>query len=132
LKDADFYLLAETQNDENEIMKQVLSDYTYGSVCHNDDYWSNWIDHNNNFQSNGVAIAINNNISLFDLSLGTGNHCIIAICRHKKLNKWFRIASVHFDPGNRKHIEALSLCKWFHLNGNQEYIDIIGVILMLL
>ena len=132
IPDVDFYALQETQIDENPHLELGLGrGYTYFSVYHDDDYWEKWITSNPPFVRNGVAVAVNNrkydSCEFSAVPLGTGNRAAVAICRHRELNQFVCIASVHFDSnyGGRRGKESKALAAWFTASGGN-YVDIIA------
>lgn len=133
MPEVDFYTLQETQIDQNPLLHAGLGtrSYSYFAAYHDDNYWSSWITADPPFARNGVALAVNN--AKYDtcrfsaLPLGTGNQAVVAICRHKTLNRFVRIASVHLDSdySGRRGKEARALADWFTASSGN-YIDIIA------
>lgn len=117
--DADFLTFQETEVTINSYISERLGmKYEYISVFHDDSYWGSYIRVDPPFARNGVSIAVNkekyDQCVYTDLALETGNHCIIATCRNKLLNRWIRVASVHFDSdtGGNRGKESKNLVKY--------------------
>ena len=83
----------------------ITTKYHYARANHDDTYWSKHAVASNGrstlFMSNGVSLALRrdryDDVSYYDIALGTGNHCVVALARHRASQCTVCFASVHFD-----------------------------------
>jgi endonuclease/exonuclease/phosphatase family metal-dependent hydrolase len=102
----DIIALQEMTGEEYKYYTDLLNKEFYCFfVSHGKFYWKNSF--SEDWEPNGNALFIkkvtfyNPHFLASELS-DSGNHCIMAICRHKKTKKIFRIASIHFEDSNKK------------------------------
>jgi len=131
--DTDVVTLQETEVTINPTLAAAFgSNYYVFHAFHDDNYWESWITVNPPFARNGVSIAVSkakyDTCSFMDKPLGTGNHVVVAKCRHIALNKWFRFVSLHFDSdlSNRRGTESTNLVAFLDADTSRAYIDVLA------
>lgn len=109
---ADVYCLCEVQESSLAQIDSAFRGHKVFFAANEPEYWSEWL-HGKEAASNGTCVLLRrgefSSCSAVALPLGDGCVCCLAHCTHIASGSSLLIASVHFDTGSRKHLEAESL-----------------------